>query len=328
MGRVFSFLRVSAVITIILIFMVGSLSGCSSNNQIQPPQAQQGELNASKDAKTVYPLTIVDDTGTEVTISAKPVRIVSLLPSSTEILSALGQVPIAVTQWDDYPVDIREKAEYVFEDALNPNLEQLLNLQPDLIMFWLTSAEDTNKVRNLGIPVVVFDDKNISEVYETIALTGKIMDTQDQASELLEQMQAKEKSIESKIAQLSQEQKRKVWIEVDSNLYTAGSGTFIDEIITKAGGVNIAHDVKGWAKFNSEQVIARNPDVIFETYSYFDKNAIENILKRKGWENLEAIKNNRVIGLDNNIISRQGPRIIDGLEMTAQAIYPELYDGK
>ncbi|KUO59414.1 MAG: ABC transporter substrate-binding protein [Gracilibacter sp. BRH_c7a] len=320
--------RSTVIIAIILIFLFASLSGCSTKNGDQTPQAPPEGLNVSNDDKTVYPFTLVDDTGTEITIPAKPQRIVSLLPSSTEILAALGQTPVAVTQWDDYPANIQEKAEYIFEDALNPNLEQLLNLQPDLIMFWLTSQEDTDKIRNLGIPVVVFDDKNISEVYDTIALTGKITDTPEQASQIIEQMKAKEKGIESKIDKLSQEERRKVWIEVDSNLYTAGSGTFLDEIITKAGGVNIARDVNGWGKFNSEQVIARNPDVIFETYSYFDKNAIENILKRKGWENIEAIKNKRVIGLDNNIISRQGPRIVDGLEIAAHAIYPELFDGK
>lgn len=320
-------LRFPVVIVIIFIFTIVSLSGCGSN-QSQMPQVPQDESNASKDGKTVYPLTIIDDTGTEVTIPAKPERVVSLLPSSTEILAAVGLDPIAVTQWDDYPVDIREKAEYVFEDALSPNLEQVLNLQPDMIMFWLTSEEDTNVIRNLGIPVVVFDDKNISEVYETIELVGKITDTQPKTKTLIEQMKAQEQNIEDKIAQLSEEQKRKIWLEVDSNLYTAGNGTFLDEMITKAGGLNIAKDVQGWGQFNSEQVIARNPNVILETYSYYDKNVIDNIKNRNGWANVEAVKNNRVISLDNNIISRQGPRIIDGLEMIAQAIYPELFDGK
>ena len=316
------------LIAIILISMVVSLVGCGTNNQNQSPQAPQEELGISKDNQTIYPLTIVDATGTEVIIPAMPERIVSLLPSSTEILSALGQDPIAVTQWDDYPVYIKEKAEYVFEDAFNANLEQILSLRPDMIMYWLAAPEDTNKIRSLGIPVVIFDDKNISEIYDTIALVGKIIDNQAQASDLIKQMKVKEKSIEDKITQLSEEQKRKVWLEVDSSLYTAGSGTFLDEIITKAGGLNIAHDVAGWGQFNSEQVIARNPDVILETYSYSDKNVIDNIRTRKGWENVEAVKNNRVLSLDNNMISRQGPRIIDGLENAAQAIYPELFKGK
>lgn len=320
--------RITAIFTMIIVLLTVILSGCSTNNQEQPQgqsPAQQEEQNIPGSVRTTYPLTIVDDIGATVTIQAKPDRIVSLLPSSTEILCALGQEPIAVTKWDDYPADAQEKAEYVFQDALNPNLEQILNLQPDLIMYWLASEEDTSKIKSLGIPVVVFEAQGISDVYKSIAALGQITDSGEQASLVIEQMKAKEKSIEDKLAQLSIEQKRKVWMEVDSKLFTAGSGTFLNEVITKAGGLNIAEDVQGWGRFNSEQVIARNPDVIFETYSYSDPNVIENIKNRQGWKNIEAVKNNRIIGLDNNIISRQGPRIIDGLELTAQAIYPELF---
>lgn len=314
---------ITGLMAIILMVFVVTLIGCSMDKDAQPqPQNSQ---NTALGEKTVYPLTIVDDTGTEVTIPARPERIVSLLPSSTEILSALGTDPVAVTQWDVYPAGIKEKAEYVFEDALNPNLQQIVNLHPDLIMFWLTSPEDTDKIRNLGIPVVVFDDKNIAEVYETITLTGKITDAQVKAAAVVEQMKAKQKRIESKTAQVPLDQKRKVWLEVDSSLYTAGSGTFLDEIITKAGGINIAQDVRSWTQFKSEQVIARNPDVIIETYSYSDPKVVENIKNRKGWEDIKAVKNGRVISFDNNIISRQGPRMVDGLEMMARAIYPELF---
>lgn len=313
-------------IFILVMAILVFLSGCSPKQSQSP--VQQGKPDIAQDGKTVYPLTLVDDTGTSVTIPAKPERIVSLLPSSTEILAALGQEPIAVTQWDDYPQDITKRAEFVFQDALNPNLEQLLSLQPDLIMFWLTTPEATAKIRSLGIPVVVFDDKNIAEIYETIALAGQIIDRQEEANLVIAQMKAKEKGIEEKLAQLPVAEKRKVWLEVDSNLFTAGQGTFLDEIITKAGGINIAQDIQGWGQFNSEQVIARDPDVIIETYSYADPNAIEKIRNRQGWANVQAVKNNRVIGLENNIISRQGPRIIDGLELTAKAIYPELFPEK
>ncbi|MGI6449957.1 MAG: ABC transporter substrate-binding protein [Desulfitobacteriia bacterium] len=327
--------RSTAIITILMLFLATVLVGCSASKGGQSqaerqsqeqPQVTQGEQpDVAGNLKTKYPLTIVDDIGATVTIPAKPTRIVSLLPSSTEILCALGEYPVAVTKWDDYPAEVKDKAEYVFEDALNPNLEQILDLEPDLIMYWLASAEDTKKIKSLGIPVVVFEAQGIDDVYESIAMTGQITDRQEQAAAIIEEMKAKEKRIEEKLAQLPVEEKRKVWMEVDSKLFTAGKGTFLHEVITKAGGINIAEDVQGWAQFNSEQVIARNPDVIFETYSYSDPNAAQIIKKRKGWENIGAVKNNRIISLDNNIISRQGPRIIDGLELTAKAIYPELF---
>lgn len=310
-----------------ILLLAALLAGCSVNSNSEgegktPPAGQ----DISQDSRTVYPLTMVDDIGASVTLTAKPTRIVSLLPSTTEILAEVGQEPIAVTKWDDYPAGIQERAEYIFQDALNPNLEQIISLKPDLIMYWLASGEDTRKIKSLGIPVMVFEPKNIAEVYETIAEIGQIVDKQERASNVIKEMKAKEKAIEDKLKELSEDQKRKVWMEVDSNLYTAGSGTFLDEILTKAGGINIASDIQGWAQFNSEQVIARNPDVIFETYSYSDKNVIESIKGRKGWGNVEAVKNDRVISVDNNIISRQGPRVIDGLKLIAEAIYPELFE--
>jgi iron complex transport system substrate-binding protein len=307
----------------IFLVLILLLTGCSAANN---PQSNQDNQDIAGNFQTTYPVTVVDDIGQNVTLSTEPQRIISLLPSSTEILCALNQDPIAVTQWDDYPEYIMEKAEFVFQDPLNPNLEQIINLEPDLIMYWKTSTEDLAKIRNLGVPVAVFEATNIAGVYKNIEKIGILTNSQEQANKLIEQMQAKEKSIEEKVALLSEDEKHKVWLELDNNLYTAGSGTFLDELIIKAGGVNIATDIQGWGQFNSEQVIARNPDVIIETYSYMDKQVVENIKTRPGWQNIEAVKSNMVFSLDNNIISRQGPRIVEGLELMAKAIYPELFN--
>jgi len=306
--------------TLWILTLLTLLAGCANSQpQIQPPQdGQQGKAIS-------YPLTIVDSMGTTVTIEDKPQRIVSLLPSSTEILCALGQVPIAVTQWDNYPVDIQEKAEYIFQDGLNPDMEELLNLNPDLIVFYQTLPEKLNKVRELGIPVIVFDSKSINETYDVINKMGQITDTQEQAAQLINDMKLKEKAIEEKLSTLSEQEKHKVWLEVDSQLYTAGSGTFLNEMITKAGGINIAEDIQGWGQFNNEQIISRNPDTILVTYGSWDASAVENIKKRKGWESIQAVKNDRIIEIDNDIVSRQGPRIIDGLTLMAKAMYPERF---
>jgi len=306
----------------IFIIIVALLVGCSTTNN---PQNAEENQNTATNFQTIYPVTVIDDIGQNVTLSAKPKRVISLLPSSTEILCALGQDPIAVTQWDDYPEYIKEKVEFIFQDPLNPNFEQIISLQPDLILYYKSSAEDLNKVKSLGIPVAVFEATDIAGVYKNIEKIGVLTDSQERAEQLIKQMQAKQKSIEEKVTKLSEKEKRRVWLELDNTLYTAGKGTFLDELITKAGGINIADDIQGWGQFNSEQVIARNPDVILETYSYMENKVVENIKKRQGWQNIEAIKSNRVFSLDSNIISRQGPRIIDGLELMAKTIYPELF---
>src|SRR5665648_600020 len=135
----------------------------------------------------------------------------------------------------------------------------------------------------------------------------------------------KEQVIAKKVATIKDSDRLRVWTEVSETLYTPGEGTFLDELVTKAGGLNIARDVKGWGMYNSEQVITKNPQVIFETYGYYQKDAVANILARKGWQNVDAVKNKRVLELDNDLITRTGPRIVDGLEAIAKALYPDLF---
>lgn len=302
-------------LAIILFTVIYLLTGCSSNN------FSSGQSTDS------YPLKIIDDSQTTVTIPSKPQRIISFLPSTTEILFALeqGDRVIAVTQWDNYPPDIKSKVEYIFSDALNPNLEQIINLKPDLIFLGPVSENIIANIRDLGIPVIVTNPQSLSDTYETILQIGTITDSQEQASNLVSLMKEKEKAIESKLLSVKEEEKPRVWLEVSSDLYTPGNNTFLNELITKAGGKNIARNLDGWGQFNSEQVIAQNPQVILVTYGYYDKNAVKNIKTRPGWQNLDAVKNNRVIELDNDIISRPGPRIIDGLELIAKALYPDIF---
>ncbi|HWJ03752.1 MAG TPA: ABC transporter substrate-binding protein [Verrucomicrobiae bacterium] len=300
---------------------VGLLAGCGTSNQ----NAAKNEAN--KSVQSAYPMTIKDDTQTDVTISAQPKRIVSLVPSSTETLFALGLEGkvVAVTKWDDYPVDVQKKVEYVFADSLNPNTEQILKLNPDLIILGALNAKTVETIRNLKIPVVVLKPENLQSTYKSIETLGQLTGTADEAKKIVTEMQNKEKNIAQKVGQVKEADRLRVWTEVDANLFTPGDGTFLNELITKAGGTNIASDVKGWAQYNSEKVIAKNPQVIFETYSYYDKDAKKNILARQGWQSLDAVKNQRVVELNSNLVTRPGPRIVDGLESIAKALYPDLF---
>ena len=276
---------------------------------------------------TSYPLTIKDDSGTEVTIPAKPQRIISFVPSSTETLFALGLEGsvVGVTKWDDYPQDVQQKVEYVFDDAMNPNVEQILKLNPDLIILGSQDAQTVEALRQLGIPVVKYDPQSLEATYQTIESFGVITDTSVQAQEIVTGMRTKEAAIEEKVATVKEEDRIRVWIEVSEDLYTPGQGTFMDELVTKAGGVNIAHDVQGWAQFSSEQVVAQDPQVIFTTYGYYIQGAPDKVKARSGWGNIDAVKNNRVYDLDSNLVNRPGPRIIDGMESMAKQLYPELF---
>jgi len=318
----------SKMALIVLILLMLSVTGCFADQSPSNEADNHGEQAQSTQSATQYPLTIEDVTGESVVIPAEPKRIISLAPNVTEILFALGLEGkvVAVTKWDNYPPDVQDKVEYAFEDALNPNLEQIIRLNPDLILWSGISAHQViQPIRQLGIPMVIFDPQNIEETYETIERVGVITNTQAKAEEIVGQMKAKEAMIKEKVAALSPDQKPRVWIEVDGELYTAGKGTFLNELLERAGGINIV-EAQGWVRFNSEQVIAKNPDVIFVTYGYYDKDAIAKVLNRPGWENVEAVKNKKVIELDNDILNRAGPRIIDGLEQMAKALHPDLFE--
>ncbi len=309
-----------------LVLVLGILTGCGTQaaKQTIAPADQTSQVTATQ---TGYPLTIKDDSGTEVTIPAKPKRIICFVPSATETLFALGAGSdvIAVTKWDDYPVDVQKKVEYVFQDSLNPNTEQILKLNPDLVILGENDAKTITAIRNLKIPVVVTAPESLASTYKSIEEFGQITDTQASAKKIVDSMQQQEQAIEKKAATVKEADRPKVWIEVDPTMYTAGSGTFMDELVTKAGGINIAENVKGWAQYSSEKVIAANPQVILDTYGYYDATAKQNIMKRPGWQGIDAVKNQRVVDLNSDMVDRPGPRIIDGMESIAKALYPDLF---
>ncbi|HZW82925.1 MAG TPA: ABC transporter substrate-binding protein [Candidatus Deferrimicrobium sp.] len=306
----------------LLVFMFAVLTGCASN----APSASKPTANVTP-AETTYPLTVKDDSNTDVTIPAKPMKIVSFVPSATETLFALGLEGrvIAVTKWDDYPTDVQKKVQFVFQDSLNPNNEQLLKLNPDLVIVGAIDDKTIQSLRNLKLTVLKVDPESLDTTYQSIEKLGLITNTQEQGKKIISGMKEKQAAIAKKVAAIKDADKVKVWVEVDPNFFTAGKDTFMDELISKAGGVNIAADAKGWTQYTAEKVIAKNPQIILTTYGYYVKNPVEQVLARNTWQNIDAIKNKRVFDIDSNIVTRPGPRIIDGLEIIAKALYPESF---
>lgn len=138
-------------------------------------------------------------------------------------------------------------------------------------------------------------------------------------------MKQKQGEIVNKLAGIKPADKVRVWVEVAPDLFTAGKDTFMNELITKVGGINIVDDASGWPQYSAEKVLAKNPQVVLTTYGYYVKDPVGSVLGRTGWQNVDAVKNKRVVDLDSNIVTRPGPRIIDGMELIAKALYPELF---
>lgn len=277
---------------------------------------------------TVYPLTEKDATGKEITFEKAPEKIVSTSPAETEILFALGLADriVGVSDYDNYPKEAESKTKV--GGVVEPNTEAIVAAGADLVVTGI-SIKDTAlaNLRTLGLNVVCTNPKKLDDVLSDILLLGRITDKQKEAEALVEQMKADIQKVTDVAAAIKPEEKKKVYIEFSPG-WTVGSGEFMDELITLAGGVNIASDVQGWSQINEEKIIKDNPDVIIYTLNVVDDkgNKLEDLIRgRSGWGEITAIKNNQVAGLDGDVLSRPGPRITQALLGIASAIYPDSY---
>lgn len=304
-------------------------TGCGNteNNTANPAPNTPAKTEQPAQQATVYPLTYTDATGQTVTLQQEPARIVSLLPSNTEILYALGlgDKITGVTKWDDYPADAQTKP--IIGD-MQPNAEAVIAQKPDLVLGGASAqGADIEALRKLGLTVIAFEAKTIDDVQQVIRDLGRLTNTSAKAEQVVADMQAKVETVTAKTKTLTPEQKPSVYVELSASpdIYTAAQGTFMDEMIRLSGGTNIFGDLEGWQKVSSEQVVAQNPHVIISTHGTTEE-VTANISARGGWGQLNAVKNNRVLAVDTNLVSRPGPRLADGLLEFAKAIHPELFE--
>lgn len=227
-----------------------------------------------------------------------------------------------MTTYCNYPEEATTKERV--GDAFNLNIEKILELDPDLIIQYGPGKDDANKqLRDAGIVVLGYEPESVDEVISLIEEIGRITNHMIQAKSVTVDMMSKRDYITNKVS--SVENKAKVFFEIwDEPLQAAGPGSFIDEIIKLAGGENIASDAEGaYAQFDLEQLIERDPDVYLMSEDLETK-TIESVKARPGYSELSAVKNDRIYILDP-LISIPGPRIVDGLEIVAKSIYPELF---
>lgn len=312
------------VLLLSLVLIMGTFTGCVKKEEEKIDKKSEVNNNATNSTGTVYPLEVEDDFGNKIIIEKEPQRIVSLAPSHTEILFAIGlnEKIVGVTNFCDYPEEAKNKEKV--GDSFNVNVEKIIELSPDLVIQYGQGKEEVNKrLKEAGIKVLSYEPESIEDVINLIDELGKITNSYQAAKKTIDAMNTKKDFVLSKVAG---KEKVKVFYEVwDQPLMTAGPGSFIDELINLAGGENIAKDAKGkYPQFDLEQLIERNPDVYLTAKDRADK-TVESIKARDGYENINAVKNDRVYLLDPNIISRPGPRIVDGLELIARKIHPEAF---
>jgi iron complex transport system substrate-binding protein len=251
-------------------------------------------------------------------------RYISLAPSTTEILFALGldKEIVGVSSYCNYPEQVSNKTK--IGDFSNPNIEKIIYLKPDYIFCTgLEQAPVIAQLRQLNFKVYVADPRSIEELFESIRGIGAIINKIAEASVLIEEMKTEIEIVTSKVRLIPQEQRAKVFIEIwHEPLMTAGCGSFVDELVTLAGGINVAHDVvRPYCNYSSEKVISLNPDCIIMTY--MDKeHPLKLIKQRFGWNKINAVKNSRVFNdISPDILLRPGPRITEGLSQLYRKLY-------
>ena len=313
-----------------LLLSIGLLVGCASGEEPennQGAQTEQSEKGAETE-KSDFPVTIKDATDEEVVIQKKPERMVSLMPSNTEIAFelGLGDEIIGITDNDTYPEEALEKEKV---GGMEFNVEKIISLKPDLVLAhggsMGMSSEGLGQLKDAGITVLVVNDaKTFADVYDSIEMIGKATGTQPEAEKLVADLQTKVKGIQEKAAVIKEEEKKTVYIEVDPTLFAAGKNTFMDEMLTIIHAENMVTEAD-WPQMNQEAIIAGNPDVIITTYGGYTENAVEQVLGREGWQDINAIKNKQVVDVHSDKVTRPGPRLVEGVEELAKAVYPDIF---
>ncbi|HMB24463.1 MAG TPA: cobalamin-binding protein [Anaerolineales bacterium] len=300
--------------SLLVILLIALLAACS-------PQA----------APTTVPAqTFTDGLGREVTLDGTPQRIVSIAPSNTEILFAIGAGDQVVgrDQFSDYP-EAAQKITDVGSIYDAPNTELIVSLKPDLVMAAeVNNPELVKQLEGLGLTVYYLKNPHtLEEMYGNLEIVAQLTGHEKEAGTLIESLKKRVAAVDEKIAPLSS--RPSIFYEIDSTdpskPFTAGKDTFITLLIERAGGHNIAADLDGYPQMSLEQIVAADPNFIILGDATWGGVTPEMVASRPGWENLSAVKNGNVLPFDDNLVSRPGPRLVDGLEQLARLLRPELF---
>ena len=261
-------------------------------------------------------------------IAKKPERIVSMAPSSTEILFAVGagDSVVGVTSFCNYPPEVEDKVNNgdiaVIGGYSTPSLEKIVDLEPDLIVCAYGNPDDViYSLIELGedeekkYQIYAQHSKNFDEIFTHIKVTGAITKCEDEASSLVNELKEKLNAIEENTELLEEEQRPRVYYAMGSLFMTTGSGTFQHDIINTAGGRNIAAKYfSSWGPFSIEHIVEEDPQVIIYS-SHGSESLVLEQIKSAELKTVDAVKNNRIYPIDENIMSRPGPRVVDAVEI-------------
>ena len=299
-----------------MLFIASTLAACTSENT---PEQSSAETEKNQQAEVNLPSK--DRAGNEITIPSEVNKIISISPSNTEIIVDLGLADKLIAV-DKYSKDIEGIPEnLMYFDIMNPDVEQLVALEPDIIFATGMSMSEGNDpfrpIKDLGIAVAYIPSSDsIEGIYEDIMFIADSLQASSNGQKLVNNMKAKIEEFR-KIGSTIKD-KKTVYFEITNapNLYSFGNGVFLNEMIEIIGAENILASQDKWISVAGENVVAANPDVILTT---------EEIKNREGWENITAVKNNDIYYIDKDASSLPNHNIVKALKQMAEDIYPEIY---
>ena len=288
----------------------------------EPP----AETEQTPAAPAIEPVAFTDMMGREVHLDKPASRIVALTAADCEILCALGGGAYLVGRGEycDRPAEVLEVPSV--QSGYETNIEQIIALQPDVLLVGDMNQpkEQLDALAQAGICVVTSNADTIDGTYQAITMIGTLLGKLDEADALVTEMKAGF----SELAEKAHDGTKTVYFEVsplEYGLWTAGKGTFMDEIATMLGLKNCFADVNGWGEISEEQVLERNPDYIVTISMYFGEGPTptEEIMSREAWQGVSAVKNGAILNLSDDSLSRPCPRLLDGARALAELIKSE-----
>jgi iron complex transport system substrate-binding protein len=311
----------------LVVLVISTLSpAIGQGDPLEKKRRQQGILTGMPFMANITPRTFVDDTGRKLYVAKAPTRIVSLAPSITEMLFALGidEHIVGVTEFCDFPPAARSKPKVGYS---HPNVEMLAALKPDLVLapIEFLRADVLAKLEQLKIPTFIFAAKRVEDIPLHVQTLGRIVERAPEAGVVVQAMRARLAELRGKVESLPP--KRVLYVLNSQPLITVGPGSFIDQMIGLAGGRNVAAQAGApYPRLSMETVLQEDPEVLVFPAGTAEGIPSSEQQQWQRWTSLSAVRHHRIREVSANLLNRPGPRIAQGLEELAKAIHPEAFE--
>lgn len=311
------------ILTAVFMSLALLLGGCQDGNtEATPaPTAEPTATPAPTPEDTSY--TVTDSQGNTVTFEEAPATVISLAPSITEIVFAIGAEDklVARTDWCNFPEAVFEIASVGNIDQ--PDVEAIIALNPELVLLTeMTTKEIALQIKDAGIPILVVDEEDSFDgAYTCIDIVGQAVGASEKASEVVNGMKTQIDAVKAKVSDAEKKTVYYVMGYGEYGDYTACKGTFISDMIAAAGGINVADDTEGWT-YSVEKLVEHNPDLLLLSVWA----PAEGLKEATGYKNLTAVKEDKMTTLDDDSLQRLGPRLGEAFEAMAKAIHPDLFE--